>query len=143
MLLPQKTSGGVPPASIVLSLVSYCSLGVWSQLTVMVGFWLWKRSRPFWTFSFSRMLPQPIIEIVTWAVPLCAGALVAPLLVVGLVSVPPQAASSPRPAAPRPIWPARRRNSRREKGVRPGSVERSSFAIGSFSFELCRLAGGN
>src|SRR6476661_1725280 len=110
MLLPQKTSGGVPPANIVFSLVSYWSFGVCSQLTLMSGFLLWKRSSPFCTLSFSRMLPQPIMDIVTWALPPCAGAAgaavdcaapAAPAGVglAGAAGVPPQAASRLRPAA--------------------------------------------
>ena len=37
MLLAQKTSGALPPARAVLSLVSYSSFGAWSHSTVMSG----------------------------------------------------------------------------------------------------------
>src|SRR6266545_1463321 len=150
MLLAQKTSGAVPPASAVFSLVSYSSFGVCSQLTLISGFLLWNRSSPFWTFSFSRMLPQPIMEIVTWALPPCAGAAVAGAApaappgvgLAGAAGVPPQAASRLRPAAPKPSWPARRRNSRRVRRLGVGCVESLSLDICVLSFEVSRLHDG-
>src|SRR5262245_24887212 len=97
------------------------------------------------------MLPQPIMEIVTWALPLCAGAAGAAVacaapeeavgaLLAGAAGVPPQAASRLRPAAPRLIWPARRRKARR---VRCGCVGKlSSVDICVLSFEMGRPEDG-
>src|SRR5262245_14483092 len=114
----------------------------------MLGFWLWNRSRPFWTFSFSRMLPQPIMEIVTGSVLLCAGAAGAAVgwaapaagVLAGAAGAAPQAASRLAPAAPRPRRLACARKARRvRRGV--GEFGESSADIGIPSFEVCRSQG--
>src|SRR5262245_20195297 len=90
------------------------------------------------------MLPQPIIEIVTGALPPCAGAAGAAVAppAAGAAGLPPHAASRLRPAAPRPSWPARRRNPRRDRRCRVGIGELSSLDICVLSFEVGRSENG-